>query len=104
MVERSLSHARGSRIDPCILHYFDFRLVTCGSESFSARIRKLCFAYCFAYFVFDISEKSCGFAFMKIVVVFITVSAVIHVSLLKEVGNLELSLWFQTVGALGMWD
>ena len=56
---------------------------------------------CFAYFVFDISEKSCGFAFMKIVVVFITVSVVIRVSLLKEeVGSLVLSLCFQTVGAL----
>ena len=60
---------------------------------------------CFAYFVFDISEKSCGFAFMKIVVVFITVSAVIRDSLLKdEVGSLVLSLWFQTVGALGCGD
>ena len=64
----------------------------------------MCFACCFAYFVFDISEKSSGFAFMKIVVVFITVSAVIRVSLLKEeVGSLELSLWFQTVRSLGMW-
>ena len=80
---------------------FHFRLFTCGSESFSARIRKVCFAY----FVVHISEKSCGFAFMNIVVVFITVSAVIRVSLLKEeVGSLVLSLWFQTVGALGMWD
>ena len=65
----------------------------------------MCFAYYFAYFVFDICVKSCGFEFIKVVVVFITVSVAISVSLLKEeVGSLVLSFSFQTFGALGMWS